>query len=35
MECGICRIPFKLEYFGDDSELIQIFQKKFQSKEEH
>ena len=28
MECGICRIPFKLEYFGDDSELIQIFKKK-------
>ena len=28
MQCGICRIPFKLEYFGDDVALIQIYENK-------
>ena len=28
MQCGVCRIPFKLEYFGDDVALIQIFENK-------
>ena len=28
MQCGVCRIPFKLEYFGDDVTLIQIFENK-------
>ena len=28
MQCGICRIPFKSEYFGNNIELIQIFEKK-------
>lgn len=30
MQCGICRIPFKLEYFGNDAQLIQIFKNKLQ-----
>ena len=28
MQCGICRIPFKLEYFNGDDNLIQIYKKK-------
>ena len=28
MQCGICRIPFKSEYFGNNTELIQIYEKK-------
>ena len=28
MQCGICRIPFKLEYFGNDGALIQIYENK-------
>ena len=28
MQCGICRIPFKLEYFSDDNNLIQIYKTK-------
>ena len=28
MQCGICRIPFKLEYFGNDTALIQIYENK-------
>ena len=28
MQCGICRIPFKLEYFGNDVTLIQIYEDK-------
>ena len=28
MQCGICRIPFKLEYFGNDAALIQIYENK-------
>ena len=28
MQCGICRIPFKLEYFGNDVALIQIYENK-------
>ena len=28
MQCGVCRIPFKLEYFGNDAALIQIFENK-------
>ena len=28
MQCGVCRIPFKLEYFGNDENLIQIFLNK-------
>ena len=28
MKCGVCRIPFKLEYFSDDATLIQIFENK-------
>ena len=29
MQCGICRTPFKLEYFNGDNNLIQIYKKKF------
>ena len=28
MQCGVCRIPFKSEYFGDDAVLIQIYENK-------
>ena len=28
MQCGICRIQFKLEYFNGDAELIQIYKNK-------
>jgi hypothetical protein len=28
MQCGVCRIPFKSEYFGDDAILIQIYENK-------
>ncbi len=28
MECGICRTPFKIEYFSEDNELIKIYKTK-------
>ena len=32
LECGICRLPFKLEYFGNEPNVIQIFNNNNQNR---